>query len=123
VNKPVIILGAGATKECGDPLTNEILPQAFSILGIEEDSLSVLGEFLKDQFYVRFTAQNRSKNDFPPLPLLLSLVDTAIDRKHAFGADWPVSKIRDVRSSIEYAIFTVLKRTLKKHGLGSDQAK
>ena len=53
MNDPVIILGAGATKECGGPLTNEILPKAFSILGIEEDSLRVLGDFLKDQFYVR----------------------------------------------------------------------
>ena len=114
MNNPVIILGAGATKECGGPLTNEILPKAFSILGIEEDSLRILGDFLKEQFYVPLSSESRDKDDFPPLPLLLSLVDTAIDRKHAFGADWPIERVREVRASIEYAIFTVLKKTLRK---------
>jgi hypothetical protein len=29
MKKPVVIFGAGATKACGGPLTNEIPPQAF----------------------------------------------------------------------------------------------
>lgn len=114
MNAPVIILGAGATKECGGPLTNEILPSAFSVLGISEDSLRELAEFLKEHFHMKFGARKLAPQDFPPLPLLLSLVDTAIDRKHAFGKRWPLERMRTVRSSLEYAIFTVLKETLQK---------
>ena len=114
MNRPVVILGAGATKECGGPLTSEILPTAFEVLGIREDSLSVLSDFLIENFYLPPTTEKIGPQDFPPLPLLLSLVDTAIDRKHAFGKNWPLERLREVRASIEYAIFTVLKKTLNR---------
>lgn len=116
---PVVILGAGATKACGGALTDEILPAAFKTLGAETDSLSVLDEFLTEKFYLP-PVSNRRDQDYPSLPVLLSLVDTAIDRKHAFGRRWPPDRVRQVRASTEYAIFTVLKNTLKALPSGSN---
>ena len=61
-NKPVIILGAGATKACGGPLTDEILPaalknwfemdgQQFSVNN-REDLLYLAKDFMQECFNV-----------------------------------------------------------------------
>jgi len=49
---PVLVFGAGATKDCGGPLTNEILPEAFNVANFPEqqDSLMLLRRFLDDNF-------------------------------------------------------------------------
>jgi hypothetical protein len=42
------------------------------------------------------------------LPLFLSLLDTAIDRKQPFGSSWPPERVAEVRQAVEAAIFAVL---------------
>ena len=46
----VLIFGAGATKACGGPLTNEILPRAFELQEFinREEFLDILDRFLKE---------------------------------------------------------------------------
>lgn len=105
---PVIIFGAGATKDCGGPLTNEILPQALAsevTLTVQQDALHLLRQFLDDNFPV--AARLRSQ-DYPGLPLFLSLIDTAIDRKQPFAPGWPADRVAEVRQAVEAAIFAVL---------------
>jgi hypothetical protein len=49
---------------------------------------------------------------------VLSLVDTAVDRDDAFGPDWPVARLRAVRTALEYVIFALLElrlRTIEPH--------
>jgi hypothetical protein len=58
-----------------------------------------------------------AKEDYPTLPLLLSLLDTAIDHKQPFGSNWPPDELVRVREAMEYAIApptadTNLRRTL-----------
>lgn len=126
--KTAIIFGAGATKACGGPQTDEILPWAFGPLTRWPDIFSregmierEVGNFLKDVFGV--DAKKAQKEDFPPLPLLLSLVDTAIDRNEAlsgvFGGVWDRMRLLDVRRSFEYLIFAVLQHSLS-HQKGSN---
>jgi hypothetical protein len=111
-------LGAGATKACGGPLTNEILPDAFASrdkLG-RADHIDRLEAFLVENFNLR--EGERTADDFPPLPLLLSLVDTAIDRDDVFAPGWPPAKLRAVRDALEYAIFALLEyrlRSIERH--------
>ena len=60
--KPVIILGAGATKACGGPLTDEILPAALNgemehdnpntLVEDREELLSLSSRFLTECFNV-----------------------------------------------------------------------
>lgn len=60
--KPVVILGAGSTKACGGPLTDEILPAALNgkmahddqktLVEDREELLSLSSEFLADCFNV-----------------------------------------------------------------------
>ena len=119
-DKPVIIFGAGATKACGGPLTNEILPDAFREGdAIErEHYLELVGRFLTDIFHVPGDPALRQDDDFPALPLLLALLDNAIDRKHSFGPNWPVDELAHVRDGIEYLIFALIAyrlRTLTKN--------
>jgi hypothetical protein len=111
MEKVVVIFGAGATKACGGPLTNEILPDALASLG-RRPQLSLVEEFLAKQFRVPMTGR-RPPDRFPPLPLLLSIVDTAIDREDAFGPDWPPARLRQLRGAIEYAIFALLELRLQ----------
>jgi hypothetical protein len=105
----VIVFGAGATKDCGGPLTNEILPEAIASqfnLALQKDSIDLLKKFLDDCFMPAM--QSQLAQDYPGLPLLLSLLDTAIDRKEPMGSNWPTDELAKVRQAIEAAIFSVL---------------
>ncbi|UCE07974.1 MAG: hypothetical protein JSW07_08075 [bacterium] len=114
-DRPVVILGAGATKACGGPLTNEILPKAFQAQEIieREEYLEDLEKFLIENFHLPEFQNERHPFHFPPLPLLMSLLDTAIDHKHNFSREWPVEKLLRVRSALEYVIFAVLQYELE----------
>jgi hypothetical protein len=106
---PVIVFGAGATKDCGGPLTNEILPEAFKAgpsLPEKDQAIALLREFLDSSFPLN--VPRGKPRDFPSLPLLLSLLDTAIDHKQPFGPDWPLDRVAEVRRAVEAAVFAVL---------------
>jgi hypothetical protein len=106
---PVIVFGAGATKNCGGPLTNEILPEAFRVgpsLPEKDQAIALLREFLDSCFALN--VPKGEPRDFPSLPLLLSLPDSAIDRKQPFGPAWPLDRVSEVRQAVEAAVFAVL---------------
>lgn len=108
----VVLFGAGATKACGGPLTNEILPQAFEPnvrRDIEREYyINLLDQFLIQNFHLPQKQADRTESDFPALPLLLSLVDTAIDRNQPMGPNWPVDTLRQVRRALQYMVFALL---------------
>jgi hypothetical protein len=109
----VIFLGAGATKACGGPMTNEILP---AILGGAPASdpagrLPRLHQFLQEQFNV---FSNSAPDSYPGLPMLMSLLDTALDRRQAFHPNWDANSILGIREAIEFGIFDVLEERLVK---------
>lgn len=106
----VIVLGAGATKACGGPLTNEILYQAFRLSRRRERAiqLDLVNDFLQEQFRVPKDILKRKVKDYPSLPLLMSLIDIAIDRKHSFGARWNIETMAKLRHALDLAIFSVL---------------
>lgn len=104
----VIIFGAGATKACGGPLTNEILTRAITTIHIDrEDFLATLNDFLRDNFH------EVQPGIYPSLPLLISFIDTAIDRNHSLGPNWSREKLSRVRAALDYVIFAVLEYDLK----------
>lgn len=109
-SKTVVIFGAGATKACGGPLTNEILSRGFeNEYHIDREGfLEILDEFINDNFFGADTGE------YPPLPLLISFLDTAIDRNHALGANWKKEKLRQVRAALDYVIFAVLEHDLER---------
>lgn len=122
VNNPVIILGAGATKACGGPLTDEILPAALNgemahdnrstPLSDREELLGLTGAFLSDCFNV----PNRRpvvKEDCPSLPFLLSML------RQSVAMNMPIGKWKDVdllkaKRAIEYSIFAVIEAALRR---------
>src|SRR5215472_2720361 len=107
----VIFLGAGATKACGGPLTSEILPAilggapAFDPAG----KLQKLNQFLQDQFH---TMPGLAPDSYPGLPLLMSLLDTALERRQSFHPSWDAASISEIREAIEFGIFDVLEEKL-----------
>lgn len=106
---PVLILGAGATRACGGPLTDEILPQAFKG-SLDVKRVKPLEEFLVDTFHVPH--DRRARDVYPPLPLLLSLIDTSLALEHPLSSQRSIQRLREVRSAIEYAIFAVIHQML-----------
>jgi hypothetical protein len=124
----MFVFGAGATKACGGPLTAEILPWAFApgfAEGLEcKKRLQKVDDCLIQHFHVPSAAADRRPDDYPPLPLLLSLLDLAIDqdRPLVFNGPLPGSPkdhwshelLADARKAIEYVIFAVLDAHLKK---------
>jgi hypothetical protein len=137
----VVIFGAGATKACGGPQTAEILPQAydpvlrkeieeggFKDLMQREGFVDLLDEFLVANFHLSRETATRQSSDYPALTLLMSLIDTAIDRKQPIGPYWVPDRITDdqqqgkierkslvdVRQSLEYLIFALLEYKLQK---------
>lgn len=116
-SKTVVIFGAGATKACGGPLTDEILPQAFdpgvrSVIE-RESYIYLLDEFLIEIFHLPRHPDDRTKTDYPALPLLLSLVDKAINNNQPMGPNWTVDKLRNVRRGLQYMIFALLEYRLR----------
>lgn len=142
VEKTVVVFGAGATKACDGPLTNEILWLAYdpgtraameqqNYIGvIERESYApLLNEFLVELFNVPALPARRKRDSYPGLPLLLSIIDTAIDRKEPLGSKWVPERVApgdpsgrrsliDLRQALEYIIFAVLDYTLR--GMGQD---
>jgi hypothetical protein len=122
----VVLFGAGATKACGGPLTNEILPQAFEPAVRQEIEreyyIDLLDKFLVENFHLPKAQAERTDSDYPALPLLLSLVDTAIDRGQPMGPDWPVDLLRNVRRALRYMVFALLEYRLRRltHNYYSD---
>lgn len=116
--KTIVLFGAGSTKACGGPLTNEILPEAFEPTvrnEIEREYyIDLLDEFLIENFHVPPQQVDRTDTDYPTLPLLLSLVDTAIDRNQPMGPNWPVDKLRQVRRALRYMVFALLDYKLRR---------
>jgi hypothetical protein len=114
----VVIFGAGATKACGGPLTNEILPQALEPTirsAIErEDFINLLEPFLIENFHLPKRYEDRAESDYPALPLLLSLLDKAIDLDQPMGPTWPTDKLRVVRRSLQYTVFALLEYKLRR---------
>jgi len=115
----VVFLGAGATKACGGPLTSEILPQIIQTKDTPDPSsapdtssrLSLLVTFLFDLFHV----SDVSVNDlYPGLPLLMSLVDTALERRQSFHPDWDTARLSQLREAVDLGIFDLLEERLNK---------
>lgn len=116
--KTVVIFGAGATKACGGPLTNEILPQAFEPIVRQEIEreyyIDLLDNFLIQNFHLPQKQENRTESDYPALPMLLSLIDIAINRNQPMGANWPVDILRQVRRALQYMVFALLEYKLRR---------
>jgi hypothetical protein len=108
-----IVLGAGATKACDGPLTAEILPTAFKATNGKQ--LDLLDDFVRDLFGVPPILKARKPGDYPPLPTLLSLLDTAVSREHDFGKNWPTARLRQVRRQAEYAVFRAIAHSMRKN--------
>ena len=125
-SKTIILFGAGATKACGGPLTNEILPQSFEPVvrnEIEREYyIDLLNRFLIENFHLPQQQADRTESDYPALPLLLSLVDKAIDRNQPMGPNWTVDLLRQVRRALQYMVFALLEYKLRrlKHNYYTD---
>ena len=114
MEKTVVLFGAGATKACGGPLTNEILYDTYQPGGLDSNNFTeLLDEFLVDNFHLSPDRSSRHINDYPGLPLLISLVDTAVDRSQPFNNRWDVNKMLQVREALEYTIFALIKKKLE----------
>ena len=113
--RTVVVFGAGATKACGGPLTNEILPHAFEHANQldREQFLGRLEHFLIENFNLPASQAERKPEHYPNLPLLLSLIDKAIDQRQPFTPSWQVSDLQYVRDALEYTVFALLELELR----------
>jgi hypothetical protein len=113
MGKTVLFLGAGATKACHGPLTDEILPEIYKRAANPDSgwSLNLLKDFLEKEFHVTAASP---KEQYPGLPLVMSLIDTALDRRQSFGPDWDASVVSQLREQVEFGIFDLLEERLEK---------
>jgi len=112
----VLFLGAGATKSVKGPMTDEILPAIYAekariAMSDPKGRVAQLVQFLQGEFHVNPTLP---KEHYPGLPLLMSLLDMALDRRELFSAQWDVSVLAELREAIELGIFDVLEEALRK---------
>ena len=111
----VFVFGAGATKECGGPLTKNILPVAFTSLpSAMPSALAPLNDFLCEVYHIDPVLAARDAEQYPSLPTLMTLVDTAIARREDVTRSWTWTRLSEVRRAIEHAIFLSLKVRLKE---------
>jgi hypothetical protein len=111
----VYVLGAGASYVHGAPLTDGLLPYAFTTSHNSQDPrLNLLRDFLSDVFHftVPRTARHSNWRGVPSLVDVLSVVDLALDRKESLARDFDFERLRRVRSALEFAIFDALEDSL-----------
>ncbi len=115
----VFVFGAGATKACGGPLTNEILPEAFDAWDEfpdmeREGFLGLVDHYLVEKQHVPADIQARAPENYPELPDLLATLDATIDRGQGMGDNWAHETLVEVRRGLEYLIFALLQRSLSR---------
>jgi hypothetical protein len=98
----VLFLGAGATKSVQGPMTDEILPAMFAeksriAASDPKGRVAKLVQFLQNEFHVN---SGLPKEQYPGLPLLMSLLDMALDRRELFDAGWDVNVVAELREAI-----------------------
>lgn len=120
--KPIIILGAGATKACGGPLTDAILPAALNgemahddrntLVEDREELLDLTRDFLTECFNV---PQGRpvQEVDCPSLPMLLSMLRRSVELGRPLGT-WEGERLIKAKRAVEYAIFAVIEAALRR---------
>lgn len=121
-HKPVFILGAGATKECGGPLTGEIIPAAFrgefpvagrlDPVGEREDMLRFGMKFLAESFHIE-TDHEVQQEDCPSLSWVLSMLGRSAESGQPIG-DYVGDELVKAKRAIEYAIFAVIETALRQ---------
>lgn len=122
-NNPVIILGAGATKACGGPLTDDILPAALNgemahddrttLIADREELLVLTYEFLKESFNVPVDKNPIERQDCPSLPMVLSMLRRSVELGKPIGR-WQGDDLVKAKRAIEYAIFAVIEAALRR---------
>lgn len=122
VKTPVIILGAGATKACGGPLTDEILPAALNGEIVDdmravkvddrEELLHLTWKFMTECFNVPNT-RPLEKEDCPNLPMILSMLRRSIEMDLPIG-NWQGDDLVKAKRAIEYSVFSVIEAALRK---------
>lgn len=113
----VLFLGAGATKSEKGLLTDEILPALLAAKASLEQQdpsgrVNSLVDFLTQEFHV--DPNQPDKYQYPGLPLLLSLIDTALDRREPLHGRWDLNVLAQLREAIEFGIFDALEEKLEK---------
>lgn len=121
--RPIIILGAGATKACGGPLTDDILPAALNgemahddmttLVEDREELLHLTREFLADCFNVPVDRRPVRREDCPSLPLVLSMLRRSVELRRPLGA-WEGDRLVKAKRAVEYAIFAVIEAALRR---------
>lgn len=108
----IYVFGAGASFVHGAPLTNEILPYALTEPDLRDDNrLDPARRFLSEVFH--FDAGGPAEpRDYPGLVDVLSVVDLAMDRRENLARDYDQDRLREVRRSLDYCIFTALEHSL-----------
>ena len=97
-------------------MTNEILPAMFSKMTASTGSdpgggAAKLLQFLQTEFHL---SMGLSKEQYPGLPLLMSLLDMALERRELFDGTWDNNAVAELRATIELGIFDVLEEALMK---------
>jgi hypothetical protein len=117
---PVFIFGAGASKACGGPLTDQILHTAFSNQDLyprihrdRPKEVDLVQRCLIEHFHV--PRDGADEPDYPPLTLFMSLLDLAIERNRPLPQRKPEfpkgigrQELTSIRATVEYIIFAVL---------------
>jgi len=99
-------------------MTNEILPQMLAYSGSgagpvfdSAGRLPRLRTFLEDVFHVTPSIQ---KESFPGLPMLMSLLDSSLERRQPLHPAWDTLALSEIREAIELGIFDALEDALRK---------
>lgn len=66
---------------------------------------------MEQQFHV---IPGSPKEHYPGLPLVMSLIDTALARRQAFSSDWDADRVSELRQDMEFGIFDLLEEQLEK---------
>jgi NAD-dependent SIR2 family protein deacetylase len=121
-HNPVFVFGAGATAACGGPQTNELLPKVFQLFaqstpGEREDEterslrekITTLIVFLRESFHVDVDEHGVVGEGavFPSVPLLLSYLNTALDRAQPIGT-WTPARLVSLRIAVQVAFLLAL---------------
>lgn len=101
MEKNVFIFGAGASKDEGLPIQEELLFNYFSHQH-NDQFRQILSSYFKDFFQIN--VNDVDKNSIPTFEEALGIIEAAIDNEQTFGPNYPLKELHKLRTALIMAM-------------------
>lgn len=115
MKRAVFIFGAGASASAGLPTQAQLLKAYFkSGMNTSDSFHNQLASFFKDFFHIDVQHFDAA-TPFPKFEEVLGVLELAIEKEEAFGPNYSLPKLREIREALIYSMGIAIERRTVPH--------